>query len=102
MGTEIELLVDGEHAEPALDAAESEFHRLEALLSRFRPDSELSRLNAMGSIDAGPDLVRVESSSHWRPARGPAAASIRQSTTRSLRPATTARSSTSIRARRMM
>ncbi len=43
----------------ALDAAEAEFHRLEALLSRFRDDSELSRLNRDGSIEAGPDLLRV-------------------------------------------
>ena len=43
----------------ALDAAEEEFHRLEALLSRFRDDSELSRLNRDGSLEAGPDLLRV-------------------------------------------
>ena len=59
MGTEIELLVEAEGADDALAAAESEFHRLEALLSRFRDDSELSQLNRDGSIDAGPDLLRV-------------------------------------------
>jgi len=59
MGTEIELLVDADDAERTLDAAEAEFHRLEALLSRFRPDSELSRLNEAGSLEAGPDLCRV-------------------------------------------
>jgi thiamine biosynthesis lipoprotein len=59
MGTEMELLVEAEQAEGALDAAEQEFQRLEALLSRFRDDSELSRLNREGSIDAGPDLARV-------------------------------------------
>jgi FAD:protein FMN transferase len=59
MGTEIELFLDGPDAAGALDAAENEFHRLEALFSRFRTDSELSRLNASGSIEAGPDLVRV-------------------------------------------
>ena len=59
MGTEIELLVDAEGADEALAAAEGEFHRLEALLSRFREDSELSRLNRDGTIDAGPDLLRV-------------------------------------------
>ena len=45
MGTEVELLLDArpdEVAERALDAAESEFHRLETLLTRFLPDSELS------------------------------------------------------------
>lgn len=62
MGTEIELLVDADgadRAERALDAAENEVHRLEALLSRFRDDSELSRLNRDGSIEPGPDLERV-------------------------------------------
>ena len=59
MGTEIELLVEAEGADDALDAAEREFHRLESLLSRFRDDSELSQLNRDGSIDAGPDLLRV-------------------------------------------
>jgi FAD:protein FMN transferase len=59
MGTDIELLVDASDAETALDAAEAEFHRLERLLSRFLDDSELSRLNRNGWIDAGPDLLRV-------------------------------------------
>ena len=59
MGTEMELLVDAHDAEAELDAAEAEFHRLEALLSRFRDDSELSQLNRDGSIEAGPDLLRV-------------------------------------------
>ena len=59
MGTEIELLVATDEASGALAAAEAEFHRLEALLSRFRPDSELSRLNDEGTLAAGPDLLRV-------------------------------------------
>ena len=60
MGTEIELLVDVTTSpERAFDLAESEFHRLEALLSRFRPESELSRLNRERSLDAGSDLCRV-------------------------------------------
>ena len=59
MGTEIELLVDAHAAGAGLDAAEQEFHRLESLLSRFRADSELSRLNRDGGIDAGHDLLRV-------------------------------------------
>jgi FAD:protein FMN transferase len=59
MGTDVELLLDAPRGDAALVAAEAEFHRLEKLLSRFRPDSELSRLNAEGSIEAGPDLVRV-------------------------------------------
>lgn len=59
MGTEIELLVEAEEAGSAFGAAEEEFHRLEALLSRFKDDSELSQLNAKGSLAAGPDLLRV-------------------------------------------
>jgi FAD:protein FMN transferase len=59
MGTEIELIIEADDAGRQLDAAEREFHRLEALLSRFRDDSELSRLNREGSIDAGPDLLRI-------------------------------------------
>ncbi len=59
MGTEIELLVEAEDASQALAAAEAEFHRLERRLSRFREDSELSRLNRDGSLAAGPDLCRV-------------------------------------------
>jgi FAD:protein FMN transferase len=60
MGTDVELLVeDAGDAADALAAAAAEFHRLEALLTRFRPESELSRLNAAGSLAAGPDLLRV-------------------------------------------
>lgn len=59
MGTEIELLVEADDATDALDAAEAEFHRLEAILSRFRDDSELSGLNRSGATEAGPDLLRV-------------------------------------------
>ena len=59
MGTEIELLVEAGEAACALASAEEEFHRLEGLLSRFRADSELSRLNAAGTLTAGPDLLRV-------------------------------------------
>jgi thiamine biosynthesis lipoprotein len=59
MGTEIELLVDAAGADGALAAAEREFHRLEAILTRFRPESELSRLNEQGSLQAGAELLEV-------------------------------------------
>lgn len=63
MGTDVELLLDaepGDGAELALDRAEAEFERLEQLLSRFRDDSELSRLNRDGRIEnADPDVVHV-------------------------------------------
>jgi thiamine biosynthesis lipoprotein len=62
MGTTVELFLAGENgdaATKALDGAEREFERLEALLSRFRLDSELSRLNGAGAIEAGEDLLAV-------------------------------------------
>jgi len=63
MGTDVELLLDaepGERSDGALDRAEAEFERLEQMMSRFREDSELSRLNRDGRISAAsPDLVRV-------------------------------------------
>ncbi len=59
MGTDIELFVDGPDADDALAKAEHEFHRLEAILSRFRPESELSRLNEARALEAGPELREV-------------------------------------------
>jgi thiamine biosynthesis lipoprotein len=59
MGTEIELLVDAQDAGRELVAAEDEFHRLEELLSRFRPESELSRLNRERILEVSLDTARV-------------------------------------------
>jgi thiamine biosynthesis lipoprotein len=59
MGTDVELIVQTDGAEIELAAAEAEFHRLERLLTRFDPGSELSRLNEQGSLEAGPDLLEV-------------------------------------------
>jgi thiamine biosynthesis lipoprotein len=59
MGTEIELMLDANGGEDVLDAAEQEFRRLESLLSRFRPDSELSRLNEAGSATVAPELLEL-------------------------------------------
>ena len=59
MGTGVELLVHADRAERELAAAEAEFHRLERLLTRFDPTSELSRLNDEGALRAGPDLLEV-------------------------------------------
>ena len=62
MGTTVEMLLDapaGPGARAAVAAARAEFARLEGLLSRFRPDSELSRLNRCRRMRAGSDLVRV-------------------------------------------
>jgi thiamine biosynthesis lipoprotein len=55
MGTDVEL-----YGEPdGFAAVEAEFERLEAILSRFRPESELCRLNRDGHVEAGADLHRV-------------------------------------------
>ncbi len=62
MGTDVEILLDARpdgDAELALARAEFEFARLEALLSRFRPESELSRLNEAGELAAGEELREV-------------------------------------------
>jgi thiamine biosynthesis lipoprotein len=62
MGTEIELVLDapaGTTAAAALAAAEAELHRLERLLSRFDPDSELSQLNRCGAMCVGPEMLEV-------------------------------------------
>ncbi|MGH3023442.1 MAG: FAD:protein FMN transferase [Gaiellaceae bacterium] len=62
MGTRVEALLD---VPPSLDAVlglasvEREFRRLEGLLTRFDPGSELSRLNEAGALEAGDDLVAV-------------------------------------------
>ena len=58
MGTDIELVVDAVDADESFAAAEAEFERLEQVMSRFRPSSELSRLNDAAQIDASPDLAR--------------------------------------------
>lgn len=62
MGTSVELILDaadGRAARAAIGRARAEIARLEALLSRFRPDSELSALNRERRLRVGPDLRRV-------------------------------------------
>ena len=58
MGTEIEVFVQGV-AGDCWDEVEEEFERLEQSMSRFRPDSELSRLNRDGRIVGSRSLVDV-------------------------------------------
>jgi thiamine biosynthesis lipoprotein len=62
MGTWVDCLVEAP-ASPALDAAfahvEHEFARLERKLSRFRADSELSRLNRERAIEGSDELVEL-------------------------------------------
>ena len=57
MGTSVQVAVDAERAN--LAGARHEFERLEQIMSRFRPGSELSQLNRDGEIDASPDLAEV-------------------------------------------
>jgi thiamine biosynthesis lipoprotein len=61
MGTDIELLVrlSNGDASDAFDAVEAEFERLEQLMSRFRPDSELSQLNRAGALEVSAELAQV-------------------------------------------
>jgi thiamine biosynthesis lipoprotein len=60
MGTEIELHLETDaDPAPAFDRAVTQFERLEQVMSRFRPDSELSRLNGAGELDASPELAEV-------------------------------------------
>ena len=58
MGTEVELLLEAEDLS-LLTEVETEFRRLEAVLSRFRSDSELSQLNEAGEGHVGPELLDV-------------------------------------------
>jgi FAD:protein FMN transferase len=73
MGTEIELFLDAAEADEFVREGEDEFRRLEALLSRFEPDSELSRLNRARALRVGPELgelvrlaVRAREATHGR------------------------------------
>lgn len=65
MGTVVEVSVvagDAHHAHGALQAAFDEMARLEAMISAFREDSELSRLNREGSmhpVKVSPELFQV-------------------------------------------
>lgn len=60
LGAQAEILLPQAGAGPAIDAALAEIERLEAILSLYRPDSALSRLNAAGRLDAPPpELVEV-------------------------------------------
>jgi thiamine biosynthesis lipoprotein len=60
MGVAVECLVESEcPADAAFDEVEAEFERLEQIFSRFRDDSELSRLNRAGRAVAGGELLEV-------------------------------------------
>jgi thiamine biosynthesis lipoprotein len=62
MGTDVEVLLaapDSPEARAELWAAESEFRRLEELLTRFDPESELCRLNRTKALLASEELLDV-------------------------------------------
>ena len=61
MGTDVELFVRSSNggATEAFDAVEAEFERLEQIMSRFRPDSELSQLNRAGALEVSAELAHV-------------------------------------------
>jgi thiamine biosynthesis lipoprotein len=60
MGTDVELMVRG-RARERWHTVENEFELLEQSMSRFRPESELSRLNRDGRIVGSRSLVEVVS-----------------------------------------
>jgi len=62
MNTDVEILIDARPSpavERLCDLAESEFSRYEQTFSRFREDSELSRLNQAGRVQPSPQLAEV-------------------------------------------
>ncbi len=61
MGTDIDLLVRPSNGgtRDAFVAVEAEFERLEQIMSRFRPDSELSQLNRAGALEVSAELAHV-------------------------------------------
>ena len=62
MGTQVHLVLATPATEAALGAitaAEADVRRLERLLTRFDPGSELSRLNEQGRMAVGPELLDV-------------------------------------------
>lgn len=59
MDTVMDVTAYGERAREAVDAAEAELYRLDALLSTGRPESDIARVNARAAGD-GPCAVRAE------------------------------------------
>lgn len=53
------LAAAGDGVDETLAAVEDEFGRLEQIFSRFRPDSELSRLNTAGFARCSDELIEV-------------------------------------------
>jgi len=85
MGTTASLHVDDDVGREAFDAAlrvvREELERLEAMFSVFRPDSEISRINAgsLHHLDASPEVVDVLDACAWLEQVSDGAFSIRRS-----------------------
>lgn len=85
MGTTASIHVDDdvsrESFDAAADAVHSELDRLEAMFSVFRPDSEISRINAgsLHHLDASPEVVDVLDACAWLEQVSDGAFSIRRS-----------------------
>jgi thiamine biosynthesis lipoprotein len=62
MGTYYKLQLTGEHSRKAVAACIAELERLDALLDRFDPRSEVSKLNAragQGWVEVSPDIISI-------------------------------------------
>jgi thiamine biosynthesis lipoprotein len=74
LGTSLDLVAvtrDPADARRAADAARAEIDRLDSLLSGWRPDSELSRLNRSDALAVSPELYAVLSAcEQWRTRTG--------------------------------
>lgn len=74
LGTRLDVFVSGASALSArwaADAAMAEIARLQRLLSRHDPDSELSRLNASERMEVSPELFEVLTrAAYWRSVSG--------------------------------
>ena len=71
MDTVMTFAAYGDRAAEAVVQAAEEMERMERILSRTLPNSEVSRLNAVGSAHTGPEVQRLaEASAHYREATG--------------------------------
>jgi thiamine biosynthesis lipoprotein len=74
LGTSLDMVVvaaSRQAAEMAFSVAQGEIARLDTVLSGWRPDSELARLNAGSLFQASPDLFAViQASEDWRARTG--------------------------------
>lgn len=62
LGTRIDIVAQGKQASKAMALAFAEMARLERLMSRYRPDSEISALNrsaGLAAVDVSPETLAV-------------------------------------------